>query len=245
VNGPLHNDPEIDALLGAYALDALDEDERARVDAYIAANPRARDEVDELRESAASLALAPIDDAVAPPGLWERISASIATEPANVTSLATRRRAPRFNVASVLAVAAAIVVAVLVTTVVVHGGSSSHSGDLAAAFDHAAKQPGARQISLAPTNGAEVARVVLLPDGTGYLRNDAMKSLPSDLTYQLWALSGDKNHPVAISAGVLGSDPHAVGFHLGGPVNGFGLTVEHTPGVVQSTQPMYASATVT
>jgi len=46
VNGPLHNDAEIEALLGAYALDALDEDERARVDAYIAANPRARDEVD-------------------------------------------------------------------------------------------------------------------------------------------------------------------------------------------------------
>jgi anti-sigma-K factor RskA len=245
VNGSKANDPELDALLGAYALDALEPDERVRVDEYIAGNAHARDEVDELRESAAALALAPVDDAAAPADLWDRISSSIAEEPAAVTSLESRRRSVRVSAASVLAVAAAILVAVLVTTVVVRGNTASHTGDLAAAFDHATKQPGAREISLTPTNGAEVARVVVLPDGTGYLRNDAMKTLPADLTYQLWALSGDKNHPVAISAGVLGADPHAVGFHLDGPVNGFGVTVEHAPGVAQSTQPMYASATVT
>ena len=69
---------------GAYALDALDPDERARVDAYLAGNRRPRDEVDELRESAASLALAPVDDVELPPGLWDRISASIDEEPARV-----------------------------------------------------------------------------------------------------------------------------------------------------------------
>jgi hypothetical protein len=105
-------------------------------------------------------------------------------------------------------------------------------------------EPGAREIPLKHTNGAEVARIVLLPDGTGYLKNDSMQALPSDKTYQLWALSGDKSAPVAISAGVLGSDPNAVAFHLAAPPNGFGVTVEQTPGVAQSTQPMYATASV-
>ena len=40
---------ELDALLGAYALDALDEDERREVEAYLADNPRARAEVETHR----------------------------------------------------------------------------------------------------------------------------------------------------------------------------------------------------
>jgi len=80
MNMPTPNDPELDSLLGAYALDALDRDERLRVDTYVANNARARAEVDELRESAASLALAPVDDLTAPPHLWDRISLSIDDE---------------------------------------------------------------------------------------------------------------------------------------------------------------------
>jgi len=34
---------DLDSLLGAYALDALDDDERVRVEAYIATNRAARD----------------------------------------------------------------------------------------------------------------------------------------------------------------------------------------------------------
>ncbi len=144
-----------------------------------------------------------------------------------------------------VAVAAAIVVAVLVTTVVVNHGTSSNTGNVAAAFDKAASQPGAHQVSLKQPNGVEVARVVLLPDGSGYLKNDSMQALSTDQTYQLWALSGDPSKPTAISAGVLGSDPDAVAFHLDGKPIGFGVTVEQSPGVAQSTQPMYAAATLT
>ncbi len=240
------NDPELDTLLGAYALDALDDDERTRVEAYLEASPSARHEVDELRESAASLALAPVDDVSAPPALWDRISSEITSDQRDaVISLDARRGRGRAVATGVLAVAAAIVVAVLVTTVVVRNNSSSNTGNLAAAFNHAVAQDGAHQVSLKQANGTEVARVVLLPDGTGYLKNDSMQPLPNDKTYQLWALSGDTSKPVAISAGVLGSDPHAVAFHLDSKPNGFGVTVEQSPGVAQSTQPMYAAATVT
>ena len=50
---------ELDSLLGAYALDALDPADRARIDAYLERDADARAEVDELRETAASLALLP------------------------------------------------------------------------------------------------------------------------------------------------------------------------------------------
>ena len=61
-----------------------------------------------------------------------------------------------------------------------------------------------------------------------------MKQLASDQTYQLWALTGDPNHPTAISAGVLGADPQAAAFRLAGDVHGFALTIEQAPGVVQT-----------
>jgi len=246
-NRPGPNDPELDALLGAYALDAVDPDERARVDEYLAVNPLARGEVDELRESAASLALAPVADLNAPPELWDRISSRLSDEPRVLATLQSRRGrflSPR--VMRVLAAVAAVTIVVLAAEVVVlRARDTSSPGNLASAFDKAASQTSAREVALAPANGVEVARIVLLQDGTGYLRNDGMKPLPADRTYQLWALSGTGHQPIAISAGVLGRSPRTVGFHISGVVRGFGLTVEKTPGVVSSTQPMYASATVT
>ena len=74
---PTPHDPELDALLGAYALDALDADERHRVESYLAQNEHARNEVDQLRESAAALSLAPVEDTTPPAGLWDRISFAI------------------------------------------------------------------------------------------------------------------------------------------------------------------------
>ena len=114
-SNPAPRDPELDALLGAYALDALDDDERGAVDAYLEANPTARHEVDELLESASALALAPVDDVTAPPAVWDRISATIADAPPVVTPLARPRRRVY---AGVLAVAAAIVILALAGVVV-------------------------------------------------------------------------------------------------------------------------------
>jgi anti-sigma-K factor RskA len=263
MNMPAPNDPELDTLLGAYALDALEPGERARVDAYLATNARARDEVDELRESAASLALAPVDDAIAPPELWDRITSTIDAEDASDGSaggggddeLAPRRMRRGMNGMnrarwlSLVAAAAAVVALVLATQVV----SLHHKLDnarltgeqaAAAAFDRAGHAPGARQIALMPTSGAEVARLVLLPDGSGYLKNDGLAPLDADHTYQLWALTGTTAKPVAISAGVLGSHPKAAAFTTGTDVHGFAITVEKSPGVGQSSQIPAASATL-
>ena len=65
---------ELDELLGAYALDALDADERDAVEEWLARSPNARRDADELRETASLLA----ESAEAPPSdLWSRIEARL------------------------------------------------------------------------------------------------------------------------------------------------------------------------
>jgi anti-sigma-K factor RskA len=247
---------ELDSLLGAYALDALDPAERARVDAYLAGNAAARDEVDEMRETAAALALLPDTPMEAPPELWARISETIAADRARDRAdepphapgdeLALRRTKSVRWVAPA-AVAAAIVIVLLAVQVASLRGQVDRAHEtgpsaLAAAFDRATSVEGARAAGLESTAGTTLARVVLLPDGTGYLRGDDLRPLPPDETYQLWALTGPEDEPVAISAGVLGPDPKAVAFRASGPVQGFAVTVEQAGGVVQSQQEPVASA---
>lgn len=254
MNTPM-NDPQLDALLGAYALDALEPEERALIEDYVEQNARARAEVDELRESAAALALSPVDDLRAPERLWDRISASIAESdeqvaaPVSLDEQRERRRKRTTRAGVLLAVAAAIVAVVLAVQVISLRGRLDDAREpgavgASAAFERAKSESGARQIALAPAKGAEVARIVLLPDGTGYLKNDGMKPLGAEQTYQLWALTGDAGNPTAISAGVLGAAPRAAAFKAAGDVRGFALTIEKSPGVVASKQPAYASASL-
>jgi anti-sigma-K factor RskA len=244
---PAPDASELDSLLGAYALDALDDTDRARVDAYLRSNAAARAEVDEMRETAASLALLPSVPTDTPPEMWERIADSIAADreqdaPAAGGDELAARRARRTRVAwtGAAAVAAAIAIVVLAAQV----SSLNRRLDrqqvgptaMAAAFDRAAGMPGAREVGLQSESGATLARVVLLPDGAGYLRGDDLAPLPASKTYQLWAVTGSPAQPTVVSAGVLGPDPSALGFHASGPVRAFAVTVEQAGGVVASTQ---------
>lgn len=65
---------DLDELLGAYALDAVDPQERQRVDEYLVHNPRARAEVEQHREVATMLSYT---GAPAPAGLWDRIAEAL------------------------------------------------------------------------------------------------------------------------------------------------------------------------
>jgi anti-sigma-K factor RskA len=241
--------PDPDSLLGAYVLDALDADERRLVEDHLARDPRARAEVDDLRETAAVLAVAPLADEAPPPDLWERISAhaSAASDPAVVDELASRRARRNSSravwVASAVAGVAAAVALVLGLQVValnndVDDAETPSSENIAAEFERATEMDGARETALLA--GAEVARVVLLPDGTGYLVNDQLEPLDTDETYQLWALVDGEEGTRVISAGVLGPEPTAASFTVDGPVAGFALTIETAGGVPTTEQEPFA-----
>jgi anti-sigma-K factor RskA len=235
-------------LLGAYALDALDPGDRARVDDYLERTAAARAEVDELRETAAMLALSPGPTETAPPEIWARISERIAPGEAHaaapVVDLASRRGVP-WKFAAPIAIAAAIIVALLAYQVVDLRGQVDNNGvPTAERFQDATNAPGARQAALSG-NGATLARVVVLPDGTGYLMNDDLSALDPQRTYQLWALVGNATTPKAISAGVLGADPHVAAFKISSqPLVGFALTEERNPGAVFSRHKPVAAGTL-
>ncbi len=73
------SDPELDDLLGAYALDALDEDEHGRVDAYVSTHRQARLEVSRFENVLAALASA--EAAELPPQLWDRVQRQLDPAP--------------------------------------------------------------------------------------------------------------------------------------------------------------------
>jgi hypothetical protein len=127
-----------------------------------------------------------------------------------------------------------------------HGGALAHDTAVPSAerFNDATNEPGAREAALS-ANGTTLARVVVLPDGNGYLMNDDLTPLDAQRTYQLWALVGDAEKPTAISAGVLGADPRVAAFKVSSqPLVGFALTEERGPGVITSEHDPVAAGTL-
>lgn len=229
------NSPELDELLGAFALDALDGDERDRVANYVEHNAGARREVDELRETAAMLALAPSDHEAAPPELWERIAAAVApsTAGATVADLTARRRSRSvpLRVAVPIAAAAAIVLAVLAARVAVDDPSNA----LADSYTDIAER--GSTVDLAGESSASVA----LAGGRGVLRADALPALADGRVYQAWAVypTGD-----LISIGVFDDATDYTAFRYDDDLVAVAITVEDTPGVVVSDETPIAAGSV-
>lgn len=233
--------PAMDELLAAYALDAVDPAEREMIERHIAADPAARAEVDEMRETAAMLASLPDAGEGAPEGLWDRIAGAIGvtsdprTESAlpTVVPLARQKRAVPARYAIPIAAAAALIIVVLAVQVVTR--SPNRAGDIAAAYNHAVAN-GATTVQLqrAGGTGSVAAEIAVQRDGSGYLRNVHLAALPTGQTYQLWAIVDRGKAKRAISAGVLGPDPSAVAFHVAAAPAAFAITIESAPGVVRS-----------
>lgn len=242
---------ELRELLGAYALDAVDDDERVEVERFLSTDAQARAEVTEYRELASLMANAGGD---APVGVWDRITSSIHGDmpalapvpspvavPTGVDEVGRRRRSRSLRIAAAIAAvaaAAAVVLGVKVTQQEHRINNLARAlgrGDgLQQAYNAAKGQPGARTAVLSEPQGAASARVVILPDGNGYFSDERLGALPAGRTYQLWVLVGDPGSPTAISAGVLGPAPRLAAFRYKGQVLGFAVTDEQDPGVVKS-----------
>lgn len=232
--------PEIEALLGAYALDAIEPDEASVIDAHLTGCPRCRNEVAEHREAATLLAFS---GASAPDVVWSRIAAGLdeAPPPFELTRpIPIRaRRAPVRVLAPLAAVAAAAVLVVGVLSVQVVR-QERRINQLAAISDQrgldqaaaaAAVSPGARTVRLSSDDGTQVVDAVVLPDGSGYLVSSELPPLDGDETYQLWGVIGAQT----ISLGVLGGNPSITPFTAAGPLSALAITAERSGGVVAST----------
>jgi len=238
---------DIEDLLGAFALDAVDDDERDIVEAHLAGCPRCRAEVERHRETAALLAQG---GERAPEGVWDRIAEALDEAPPALDLAPVARRTIGLRVAAAtMAVAAAVTLFVGVAL----GRHDSHRLDnidkLAQAIQEAnvnsaafaaLSDPAAEQVKLASADGRSSARVVRLPDGTGYLVPGTLAPLPAGRVYQLWAVRSDAK----ISLGVLGASPGVSAFRMTGPVSAYAVTDEVAGGVATtSNQPVVVGFT--
>jgi anti-sigma-K factor RskA len=219
---------ELEGLLGAYALGAVDDEERAQVDAYIAEHPPAAAELEQLQDAAVWLA---VSGAPASRDLWDKISAATKPDPPPLRLPDRRREEPWFTPRRVLALAAALVVVVAVGIgVIVSRDDSSSPSDLAAAIATAQQSPAARNVRLETASGDARAKAVMLPDGTGYLVSADLPKLASDRTYQLWGIDGD----TVVSLGVLGPHLGPSAFKFVGHPKTLAITDEVAGGVAQT-----------
>jgi anti-sigma-K factor RskA len=246
---------ELDELLGAYALDAVDDDERQAVEDYLESSPRARAEVADHREVAALLAGT---GSQAPDHIWTRIAGSLEEAPPQLrlaiaptvpltsepgSRAETARTATRRWLVATVAVAAAVIL--VLGALVVRQGTrigdieddlaaavkELESVDIEAAAGLASVDPANQTVDLVGDGDTVVA--VLEPDGSGYLMAGRLQPLGDDRTYQLWGIRGE----TPVSLGVLGPAPQVVAFRADGSFDALAISEEAAGGAVAPTAP--------
>lgn len=217
---------ELRELLGAFALDAVDPEERAQVEEFVLDDRDARVELHQLEHAVAWLGHAsprPSDDA------WNAVRLEMARDlehdedplehrASDVVSMADfASRRGRRSWRQIVAVAAAGLVllgtAIAVARVIVKDSSSSTS------------RSALRTVSLQSPDGGVPVRVLLDHDGRGSVRSSDLPTALRGHVYQLWAQSS----PTASmhSAGLLGRSPK--GHHIHIPVGSVRIAISVEP----------------
>lgn len=225
---------EIHALSGAYAVDALDDLERAQFERHLAGCAECRAEVDSLREAAALL---PETTAAAPSdALRERVLAGIATvrplPPLTVEPPARRR--PRFRPAALVAAAAAVV-AVGAGAVIWQpwDDETSQAPQLSAADRVRQAEDAERYVQEFPDGSTAVlTRSKSLNEAV--IETSDMAPPPEGKVYELWL---DHEGVGMVPAGLMPNEADAVVVLEGDPATaqGAGITIEPAGGSPEPT----------
>jgi anti-sigma-K factor RskA len=172
-------DRTVHELTAAYALDALDEDERRAFEEHLSGCARCRDEVAELSQTAALLAHG-APPATPPPALRERILTE-ARRDGGATVIPFRRR-PRVVLGAAGAVTAAA--AAIAIAFGVHSASLSDDLDETRRALAVLSDPAARTT---PLRGAD-GRLVVDSEGSAALVVRGLRAAPEGKTYELWVI---------------------------------------------------------
>jgi anti-sigma-K factor RskA len=187
---------DLRSLAGAYAIDALDDDERRAFESYMATHPEAAVEVAELRAAAGLLA----EDAVTPPpsSLRRAVLAAIrdlrqepADDAAAVVDLAQRGGRRPIIWLGIAAAAVVLVVAIAGALAVLRGPSIQ---DVYTADDAVIVNLAGADSSALFTFSRQLEAAVFL--------SDDLDPVGDDETYELWFITGD----VAAPAGTFRPD---------------------------------------
>ena len=229
---------ELDELLGAYALDAVDDDERRRVEDYLEVNPRAASEVQAHREVATMLAFTGMD---APEDLWGRISAEIGEqapppgpELARVLSIDDHPRRSRISAIAPWVVSAAAAAVLAFVAIGIADRADAPNDPLASALEIAESDRDSVTTTLVSETSEASAEAIIDQDGHGFVVAQNLPTLPENQTYQLWGVVEDGQ---VISLGIFGPNPEIETFTVEGPVSALAITIEEFPGVISDGNP--------
>lgn len=224
---------EVHDLTAAYALDALDPDERERYEAHLGRCERCREQLAAFEPALAALPYG-VDAPVPPPALRDRILAAARSD--NVRPFRRRRWPVVATAASLAAAAAALVWAVSLSQTLSHMRSERNA------------QADAVQVLADPTASTRVLR-----GASGVVGVDAQRRAvivfrglaraPKGKTYEAWVMQTGK---APIPAGTFGGGDATTVVRL--PVRVprgavVGATVERAGGVNAPTTAPFASAT--
>lgn len=260
---------EFTELLGAYALDAVDPDERARIEDHLRTCPWCSAEVAEHREVAALLSNS---GTVAPPGVWDRIAAELspeapplrlsvtppvdapdpvdtptAGEPSTdpvVVPLRSTRAVGRRTFAAVVAAAACLVAVLGFVAVDQRNEVDRMRNELAAPTT--VPTPGATdiQVKLSGADPRSGAQALVTPDGQGVLVSHDLPEVDADQVFQLWGVVDE----TVLSLGTFDHRAEIVNFQLDPKrldgVSAFAITLEQAPGVIASEQDALLAGTI-
>jgi len=224
-------DTDIHDLVAAYALDAVDDDERMAFERHLETCDRCRGELASLRDTSASLAYA-APAAAPPPELRERILDTARAERPNVVPLKPRRTHATAILGTATAIAAGIAIALGIWNVSLHNSLDDKDAALAAT-NKALVVVGDAKALRQDLTGAS-GQLVVASSGKAALVICNLPKAPSGKTYQAWVLTGDTPTP----AGEFdpGSDCVAVPLDASVPEGtGVAVTVEPDGGSKQPT----------
>lgn len=227
---------DVHDLTAAYALHALEPEERETYESHLARCDRCRDELARLTESAAALAWA-VEAPPPPDGLRSRILEAAAADRENVVPL--RRVRPWQGLAAVAACAA-----IGLGIWGAEATRSLHREQAARSADARAMQiwldPAANHVELRGGHGA----VAVEPTGQAVLLVRRLPAAPAGKTYEAWVIPPGAK---PVRAGLFGGGSGTVMIPLGVPVpvgSVVAATVERSGGVAQpTTTPVFSVRT--
>jgi anti-sigma-K factor RskA len=229
---------DLHKLTGAYAVDALDDLERARCEQHLAGCEDCRAEVAELRETASLLA-----DSVAvtpPESLRDSVLAGISQirpmppevpvqAPTTIASAHARRRRP---VWTTFLVAAALIVVAGVGVASWRPWATDEVPQLTAA-EQVLRAPDAEEVFVDLGEAGRATVVRSKAEDRAVIRTEDMVSAPDGKAYELWFISGDE----FTSAGLMPDAPDQTVVLDGSAAEAaaVGITVEPAEGSEQPT----------
>jgi anti-sigma-K factor RskA len=194
----MSNDPH--DLLAAYALDALDEDERERFETHLAGCEECIEQLALLREPVAALAYA-AEGPVPPRELRDRIVEGARAEPRAAVIKLPRRNWALGAVAAVAAAAACLAIGLGFWA-----NSLSNSLDRERRATSRLDQLFQENATAKPLIGAN-GSLIVSRNGSGAILVCGLANAPSSKTYEAWVITGNSPVPAGTFRGGSGCRP--------------------------------------